>query len=96
MRSLLAYTSLALLISLSPASAMCGGDQQAGGGMCGKPAVTKNMSERVEKEDPTSQSGSSRPELSQQKVTSMCACCKNMAMMDNKADPHKDMEVPKQ
>ena len=36
MRTLLASTAIALLFSLSPASATCGGGQQAGaGGMCG-------------------------------------------------------------
>jgi hypothetical protein len=44
MRLLLASTAVALLFGLSPVSAMCSGDQA--GGMCGKPATSKSMSEK--------------------------------------------------
>jgi hypothetical protein len=94
MRTLLASTAVALLIGLSPASAMCGGGGQqqsmAGGqgGMCGAPAVSKQMSEW-----PTRQ-----PEGQKQAGMGMCACCKDMAMMGGMKgdDPHKGMDMPKQ
>jgi hypothetical protein len=95
MRLLVASTAAALLFSLSPVSAMCGGDQQAGGSMCGKPAAAKNMSERTEKEWPTAP-GKAQPEQPQQKSgMMMCPCCKNMAMMDGMKgdDPHKGMDM---
>lgn len=90
MRMLLASTAIALLFSLSPAAAMCGGGQQAGsGGMCGSPAALKQMSEwpaAPQAQPPQQQSG-----------MGMCPCCKNMASMGGmKADdPHKGMEMPK-
>ncbi len=90
MRALLASTVVALLFSLSPASAMCGGGaQQASGGMCGAPAASKQMSEW-----PTAPQA--QPQQ-QQSGMGMCPCCKNMAMMDGmKADdPHKGMDMPK-
>lgn len=92
MRALLASTAIALLISLSPAAAMCGGAGQqaqnttAQGGMCGRSAAA---------DDPMAD----KPALSMKKSgMSMCGCCKNMAMMDGmKADdPHKGMDMPKQ
>ncbi len=88
MRLLLASTAVALLFGLSPASAMCGGGQQAGsGGMCGAPAASKQMSEWPEApkaQQPQQQSG-----------MGMCGCCKNMAMMDGMKsdDPHKGMDM---
>ena len=88
MRLLLASTAVVLLFSLSPASAMCGGGQQAGAGaMCGAPAASKQMSEWPE---------SPRAQQSQkQSGMAMCGCCKNMAMMDGMKsdDPHKGMDM---
>ena len=95
MRLLLVSTAVVLLVGLSPASAMCGGDQKAGGGMCSKPAAARNMSESVEKEWPTTP-GKAQSEQPQQKSgMMMCACCKNMAMMDGMKgdDPHKGMDM---
>jgi hypothetical protein len=92
MRALLASTAVALLIGLSPASAMCGGGQQqsAGGqgGMCAAPAAAKQMSEWPTRE----------AESQKQASMAMCACCKDMAMMGGMKgdDPHKGMDMPKQ
>lgn len=93
MRALLASTALALLIGLSPASAMCGGgagQQASAGGMCGVSSGAKQMSERTRASD-------SQP---QQKKSGMgmCPCCRNMASMDGmKADdPHEGMDMPKE
>ena len=94
MRALLASTAVALLIGLSPASAMCGGGAQqqsmAGGqgGMCGAPAAAKQMSEW-----PTRQA-----EGQKQAGMGMCACRKDMAMMGGMKgdDPHKGMDMPKE
>ena len=93
MRILLASTAVALLFSLSPASAaMCGGGsgQQASGGMCGVPAASKQLSDWPD-------APKAKPEEKQSGM-GMCGCCKNMASMgDMKADdPHKGMEMPKQ
>jgi hypothetical protein len=93
MRVLLASAAIALLIGLSPASAMCGGGsgqqaQNAQGGMCGK-------STAAAADDPTAD----KPSMSMKKTgMDMCGCCKNMAMMDGmKADdPHKGMDMQKQ
>ena len=97
MRLLLSCTALALVLSLSPASAMCGsmGGQQASssgqGGMCGRPAAAA--------EDPFGQK-LSQPQQ-QQTGMGMCPCCKGMAMMRGGMpmqgdDPHKGMDMPKQ
>ena len=94
MRLLLASAAVAVLFSFSPASAMCGGGQQAGaGGMCGASGGgIKKMSEWPV-------APQAQP---QQPQTGMamggCPCCKNMAMMGGgmKADdPHKGMDMPK-
>jgi hypothetical protein len=90
MRLLLASTALALLFGLSPASAMCGGGQQAGsGGMCGAPGAAKQMSEWPDA--PKAQPSQKQSGMGM----GMCGCCKNMAMMDGmKADdPHKGMDM---
>jgi len=93
MRTLLASSAIALLFSLSPASAaMCGSGsgQQASGGMCGAPAASKQSSDWPD-------APKTKPEEKQSGM-GMCGCCKNMASMgDMKADdPHKGMEMPKQ
>jgi hypothetical protein len=88
MRVLLTSTAVALLFGLSPASAMCGGGQQAGSqAMCGAPAASKRMSEWPE---------APRAQQSQkQSGMAMCGCCNNMAMMDGMKpdDPHKGMDM---
>ncbi len=91
MRLLLATTAIALLFGLSPASAMCGG-QEASGGMCGAPAASKQMSEW-----PMAPGKAEAAKAQSGMAMGMCACCKNMAMMDGmKADdPHKGMDMPK-
>jgi hypothetical protein len=94
MRWLLASTAIALLFSLSPASAMCGGDgQQAGaGGMCGASGgPMKQMSDWPV-------APQAQPQQPRTGMGMGCPCCRNMAMMGGmKADdPHKGMEMPKQ
>ena len=92
MRVLLASTAIALLIGLSPASAMCGGGsgqqaQNATGGMCGRTTAAAS--------NPTAD----KPSMSMKQTgMGMCGCCKDMAMMDGmKADdPHKGMDMQKQ
>ena len=91
MRALLASTVVALLMTLSPASAMCGGSGQRGasaqGGMCGKPSAT------------TEDAFNEKPGMSKrQSGMMMCGCCKNMASMGGMKDedPHKGMDMPKQ
>ena len=97
MRLLLAL-SIAILFGLSPASAMCGGGQQAGGGKCGVSAASTTMSERTA-QDWQAAPGQATPE---QKPGGMamggCPRCKNMAMITGtKADdPHKGMDMQKQ
>jgi hypothetical protein len=96
MRVLLASTAIALLFGLSPASAMCGGDQQAGGGMCGASTASRNMSEKTAKDWPAAPGKEAQTE---QKPGGMamggCPCCKNMAMMGGMKsdDPHKRMDM---
>ena len=95
MRLLLASTAIALLVSFSPASAMCGsGGQQAGaGGMCGASGGLKQMSEWPV----APQAQPQQPQAAA--AMSGCPCCKSMALMGGgmKADdPHKGMDMPKQ
>ncbi|MCK1512096.1 hypothetical protein IVB22_05835 [Bradyrhizobium sp. 190] len=97
MRLLLASTAVALLFGLSPASAMCGGGGQQAG-MCGAPAASKSMSERVAKDWPAAPS-QAQPEQKSGTGMGGCPCCKNMAMMMDgmkSDDPHKGMDMPKQ
>lgn len=97
MRLLLASTAIALLFGLSPASAMCGGGQQAGGAMCGAPSAANKMTELDDWPTAPSQA---KPEQKSGMAMGGCACCKNMAMMDGKMmdgkksdDPHKGMDM---
>jgi hypothetical protein len=96
MRLFLASTALALLVGLTPASAMCGGGGQQAG-MCGASAASKNMSEKSASEWPTAP-GQAQPEKKPGMAMGGCPCCKHMAMMDGmKADdPHKGMDMQKQ
>ena len=91
MRLLLATTAIALLFGLSPASAMCGGDQKAGG-MCGASGASKSMSE---KSDWPLAPGQAQPEQKSGMAMGGCPCCKNMAMMGGTTadDPHKGMDM---
>jgi len=93
MRLLLASTALAVLVGLSPASAMCGGDNQQTAGMCGAPvAASKNMSEWP------MAPGKAQPDQQKSGMNmGMCACCRNMAMMGGMKsdDPHKGMDMQK-
>jgi hypothetical protein len=104
MRSiLLSCSALALILSIAPASAMCGGGmnmgQQAqapttagqGAMICGRPATS------TQTEDPfgTKQAQSQKP---QQGGMGMCPCCRGMAMMHSGSgtqaeDPHKGMDM---
>ena len=99
MRATLSLSALALVLSLSPAAAMCGGmGQQAQssteaqrGMMCMRPAADDPMADKPAQ--PQQQSG-----------MGMCPCCRNMAMMRGGMmhggiqgdDPHKGMDMPKQ
>lgn len=93
MRLFIGCAAIALMFGFSPASAMCGGGQQAGSGpsgMCGAPAAPKNMSEWPDAQ---------KTQQSQQPTgMAMCGCCKDMAMMDGMKsdDPHKGMGMQKQ
>jgi hypothetical protein len=94
MRLLLTPTAVALLFGLSPASAMCGSSQQAGG-MCGASASPMNMSEKIAKDWPAVP-GQVQPEQKPGGMaTGGCPCCKNMAMMGGMKsdDPHKGMDM---
>jgi hypothetical protein len=91
MRLLLTSSAIALLVGLSPASAMCGSDQT--GGMCGKPAASKDITEKSAKDWPAAPSQAQSEQKSGMAVGG-CPCCKNMAMMDGKnSDPHKGMDM---
>jgi hypothetical protein len=104
MRATLSLSALALILSLAPASAMCGGmgGQQAqtsgqGAGQsamsCGRP------SQSTQAEDPFGL----KQNKPQQQTGMMCPCCRGMAMMGGGGmkmdgdDPHKGMDMgPKQ
>jgi hypothetical protein len=94
MRLLLASTTIALVFSLTPASAMCGGGQQASGGMCGASTASKNMSEKPSAEWPMAP-GMTQAEQKPSTAMGSCPCCKNMAMMGGMKsdDPHKGMDM---
>lgn len=78
------------MFGLSPASAMCGGGQQAGAGGMSGASPAKNMSEQTNKDWPAAL-GQAQPEQKRGgKAMGGCPCCKNMAMMGGKSDdPHK-------
>jgi hypothetical protein len=104
MYKLFPLSALALILSLAPASAMCGGmgGQQAqtsgqGGSMsCGRPAQSSQA------EDPFGLKV--QPQQTPQPSGMMCPCCRGMAMMMQGGgmkmdgdDPHKGMDMsPKQ
>lgn len=100
MRAAISLSALALILSLTPASAMCGGmggqQAQSSGqsGMCGRPAQSSQA------EDPFGLKV--QPQRPQQ-TGMMCPCCRGMAMMQGGGmkmdgdDPHKGMDMmPKQ
>ena len=100
MRALLPFTALALVLSLTPASAMCGGGQQAqassgqgGGMMCGRSQASQD--------DPFGEKAAQQKSQGMMGM-GMCPCCKNMAGMMGGGmmkgdDPHKGMDMsPKQ
>lgn len=101
MRISLPLSAVALILSLAPASAMCGGmgsgqqTQSSGqGGMsCARP------SQSTQAEDPFGL----KQNKPQQQTGMMCPCCRGMAMMGSGGmkmdgeDPHKGMNMePKQ
>lgn len=98
MRTLSLFGALALILTLSPASAMCGGmgsqaSGQASGMSCGRPAQS------TQAEDPFGLKVQPAP----RQTTMMCPCCRGMAMMQGGGmkmdgdDPHKGMDMsPKQ
>lgn len=102
MRPMLCLSALALVMSLTPASAMCGGmgGQQAqtsgqASMMCGRPAQS------TQAEDPFGLKV--QPQQQQRGMGAMCPCCRGMAMMGGGGmkmdgdDPHKGMDMtPKQ
>jgi hypothetical protein len=90
-------SALALILSVAPASAMCGGmgtGQQAqstgqGAMMCGRPSASTQAEDpfglKVQPQQQQSQSG-----------MGMCPCCRGMAMMrpgPQGDDPHKGMDM---
>ena len=98
MRATISLSALALILSLAPASAMCGGtggqqaqsSGQGGGMMCSRPAQA---------EDPFGQKV--QPLQKPQQMGMMCPCCRNTAgmggMKTDGNDPHKGMDMsPKQ
>jgi hypothetical protein len=98
MRTTISLSALALILSLAPASAMCGGmgGQQAqasgqGGMSCGRPAQS------TQAEDPFGLKV--QPQQKPQQSGMMCPCCKNMAgmmgggMKMDSEDPHKGMDM---
>lgn len=103
MKILFPLSALALILSLTPASAMCGGmgkqadgSSQAQGGMCGRSAQPSQA------DDPFGLKQSKPQPQQQQSGVGMCPCCRGMAMMGdgmkmNSDDPHKGMDMtPKQ
>ena len=99
MRSFLfSCSALALILSVVPASAMCGGmgtGQQAqstgqGAMMCGRPSASTQAEDpfglKVQPQQQQSHSG-----------MGMCPCCRGMAMMrpggTQGEDPHKGMDM---
>lgn len=100
MRALLSLSALALILSLSPASAMCGSmGQQAQAstqsGMCMRPAAAADDPMADKQAQPAPQQ-----QQQQQMGMGMCPCCRGMAMMGRGMmqgdDPHKGMDMPKQ
>jgi hypothetical protein len=103
MRATLPLSALALILSLLPASAMCGGvsGQQAQSSgqaqMCGRPAQPTQAEDSF---------GLKQSKPQQQSGMGMCPCCRGMASMDGMkmdgmkmdgGDPHKGMDMsPKQ
>lgn len=97
MRSFLfSCSALALILSVAPASAMCGGTgsgQQAqstgqGAMMCGRPSTS------TQAEDPFGMKV--QPPQQSQGGMGMCPCCRGMAMMRPGVqgdDPHKGMDM---
>ena len=95
MRALLPLTAIALIISLTPASAMCGGTGQQAQASSGQSGMM--CSRGAAAADPMDD----KPAQKQQSMMSMCPCCKNMAGMMGGGmmqgdDPHKGMDMPKQ
>ncbi|MFN3349661.1 hypothetical protein [Pseudorhodoplanes sp.] len=95
MRSLLmSCSALALIATVAPASAMCGGMGQQGqstgqsAAMCGRPSASSQA------EDPFGMKV--QPQQSQRGGMMMRPCCRGMAMMHGGGqsdDPHKDMDM---
>ncbi len=95
MRSILiSCSALALILTVAPASAMCGGmGQQAqstgqGAMMCGRPATSSQA------EDPFGMKV--QPQQPQRGGMMMCPCCRSMTMMHGGGqgdDPHKGMDM---
>lgn len=88
MRATLSVSAFVLLLSLAPASAMCGGmgsGQQAqasgqGGMMCGRPGQ------------------STQAQTQEHQGMGMCSCCRGMAMMQGDGrkmdgEPHQGMDM---
>jgi hypothetical protein len=96
MRSIISFAAFALILSLSPAAAMCGGGQQAQAGATGQSGMCARPAQSTQADDPFEMK-STKP---QQQTTGMgmCPCCRNMASMKMDGDdPHKGMDMtPKQ
>jgi hypothetical protein len=98
MRSILfSCSALALILTVAPASAMCGGmGQQAQASTPGQSAMACGRPGPAAAEDPFGLKPS-QPQQ-QQSGMGMCPCCKGMAMMQQGGapqadDPHKGMNM---
>lgn len=96
MHPTLSFSALALILSLSPAAAMCGGGQQTQAGVTSQAGMCARPAQSTQADDPFEMK-QSKP---QQQATGMgmCPCCRNMASMKMDGDnPHKGMDMtPKQ
>ena len=106
MRATITLSALALVLSLTPVSAMCGGGQQTQAGATGQNAMCGRPAQSTQAEDPFGLKQSKpQPQQQQQQQSGMgmCSCCRGMAMMQGGGmkmdgdDPHKGMDMtPKQ
>lgn len=101
MRTTISLSALAMILSLAPASAMCGGMGGQQGQTSGQSAMSCGRpSQSTQAEDPFGLKV--QPQQKPQQTSMMCPCCKHMAGMGGGMkmdgdDPHKGMDMtPKQ
>ena len=89
MKALLSLSALALILTIVPASAMCGGGAskpplgQCGGMICGRPAAAAK---------PFGDKPAAQSQAPQQSGIGMCPCCRGMAMMGGGAKADDDVQ----